>query len=751
MPGAPLLQIKSFRTRLQLALVGIGLAAIAVTGWVAVEDAAEALRDATYERLTAIRETKKRQIERYFADVSSHVVALSADESTSEAVVEFQQGWEALPTPRPDASERLERFYREQVAPMVRSELSADAFLRRWFPRDERQIALQDYFLARNPHPLGAKDLLVDAPELGAYGKSHQRYHPTFHRYLNSFGFYDIFLIGAKDGRILYTLYKEIDTGANLEQEPWAGTALAAVYRKALELRGEDAVAIEDYSPYIASHFAPAAFLAAPVRRAGIVVGVLAIQVAVGDVNRMITADRSWRETGFGNTGHAYIIGRDLRLRSDIRIEMEHLDLFLQQLRAAGVEESSIERIRADGTGVLTLRATNDLEKWVQMGASVTGLGRDFRNVEVLRSFAPLEVPGMDWYVVAELEASEAFAPVAALRVRILVLGGIVAFLFFIVAWLLARRVTEPVRRLAVSTGRLGRGDFSTRLVVDSDDELGELASAFNRMAEDLERTTVSRSRLDEANQQLRAQQQELEVLAMRLIHAQEDERSRIARELHDDFTQRLAAVAIELGRLERTTSDPGVPEQARKLRDTMARISGDIHRLSRSLHPSMLKELGLQTALSQEMRAFFGRGGPPAELHIEGEWENIPERIQLAVYRLVQEALQNVLRHADAEEVTVTLRAQGPSVLLRVEDDGRGFDREAPGWKAGLGLASMRERVHLLGGSFAIYSSPGQGTVIEARFPLGEAAEEKSSVGPKASLSEEAPPDSLSPRYPED
>jgi signal transduction histidine kinase len=719
MPAEPVLQVKSFRARLQFALVGIGLAAIAVTGSMAVEDAADALSNATYQRLTAIRETKKRQIERYFSDLASHVIALSSDESTTEALLAFRASWDTLPPMASGANQRLQRFYAEEAAPLIARDLPPGEFLRRWLPRDPRQQSLQDSLIARNPHPLGAKDLLVDVPELGAYGRIHQRYHPSLHRYLNSFGFYDIFLIDATDGRILYSVYKEIDLGASLRQQPWAESALASVFRKALDLRGNDTVAVEDYSPYIASHFAPAAFLAAPVRRAGIVVGVLAIQVAVGDVNRMITADRSWQETGFGNTGHAYIVGKDLRLRSDIRIEMEHLDVFLEQLASAGVEQTSIERIRRDGTGVLTLRASPDLARWVQQGVAVTGLGRDFRNVEVLRSFAPLNVPGMEWYVVADLEAAEAFAPVAALRVRILVLGGIVAFLFFVAAWLLARRVTDPVRRLALSTRRLGRGDFSTRLSVESDDELGDLATSFNRMAEDLERSTVSRSRLDEANQQLRAQQKELESLAARLIGAQEDERSRIARELHDDFTQRLAAVAIELGRIERAAANQPMAEQAKKLRETMARISSDVHRLSRSLHPSMLKELGLRTALSQEMRAFFDRGGPPVELHMDGDWDDIPETVQLALYRLVQEALQNAIRHADAEEVTVSLYRRGKQVVLRVEDDGRGFDRGAPGWQPGLGLASMRERVHLLGGDFEILSALGQGTVITAKLPL--------------------------------
>ena len=119
----------------------------------------------------------------------------------------------------------------------------------------------------------------------------------------------------------------------------------------------------------------------------------------------------------------------------------------------------------------------------------------------------------------------------------------------------------------------------------------------------------------------------------------------------------------------------------------------------------------------------------------MEGDWEELLEAVKLALFRLVQEALQNALRHANAEELTVTLTREGDVALLRVEDDGRGFDRDAAGWKPGLGLASMRERVHLLGGQFTILSVPGRGTVISASLPL---------------RARRADADEGSPRYPE-
>ena len=718
---------RSYRARLQLAFVSIGLAAITIIGWTVLGGASAALREATFNRLTAIRETKRLQIERYFRDVGSHVLALSADESTTEGLLRFQRALAQIPTTAPDSERalRLRAFYETELAPTVEKDLPLDQLMRDWFPRDAKQQMLQDLFLASNPHPLGAKDLLVDAAGGGDYARAHQRHHPTFHRYLNSFGFYDIFLIDAQDGRVLYTVDKEMDLGASLREGSWADTALAHVFEAALRADERSPIAVEDYHPYVASHFAPAAFFAAPIRRAGSVVGVLAIQVSVEEVNRMIAADRGWRETGMGETGQVYLVGKDRRLRSDIRVELEQAETFFEQLKSAGVERARIEKIRRDETGVLTLQASDDVTPWIERGEAISGLGRDFRNVEVLRSFAPLHVEGLSWFVVAEIEQAEAFAPVAALRRRVLALAGVAALLLFVAAWFLARTVTEPIRSLAASTQRLAKGEFGTRLELRAKDEIGALAGAFNRMAEELEQSTVSRSSLDAANRQLREQQKELEALAARLIRAQEDERSRIARELHDDLTQRLAAVAIELGKMERSShASEHLAERARELRETMAQISVDVHRLSRSLHPSMLKELGLSTALEQEFRAFFERGGAPVHFVSTGDWEGVAVEAQLAIYRVVQEGLQNVLRHADASEVQVKLECIGGIVRMEMSDDGRGFDASSSGWKAGLGLASMRERVQLLGGRFEARAQPGKGTSLLVSVPAASATE---------------------------
>lgn len=670
---------QSYRAKLQAVFVALGLAAIALTGWEASAGATAALEAATYDRLTAIRQTRVRQVERYFADLGAHVQALAADESVLEALEAFDAAWRG--TAGATAAE-------EQVLRAHYGGLGAEA--QRWFPRDRRTLALQHRFVAANPHPLGHKDRLLDAP--GVYGRAHARFHPTFHRYQTAFGFYDIFLIDAVSLRVLYTVFKEVDFGVALGEAPYAESALADVVRRALALT-EETFLLRDYEPYVPSHGDPAAFVAAPVWRAGAKVGVLVMQVSIREVNRVLTSDQRWQEEGLGRTGQAYAVGPDHLLRSDMRLRLEDPERYYAELRRGGTPAAVLDAIREHGTAILRLRAPRQTSVGTEPGV-------DARGVRVLRSHAPLQVPGLDWALMAEIEEDEALAPVRALRWRIFGIGAIIAAAFFVAAAWLARSVTGPVRALADGAARLGGRDFSARLPVASRDEIGQLAASFNRMAENLERTTVSK--------------EELEALAGQLLTAQEDERRRIARELHDDVTQRMAAVAIEAGQLER------LPEEARRqglqrIKQHMGRLSDDIHRLSRSLHPGVLEDLGLVAAMEQECRAFFERGGPVVEFEHAGDFASLKRETRIVLYRILQEALRNVEKHAAASSVWVRL-TRDDGVRLSVRDDGRGF--AATQRRGGLGLTSMAERVRPLGGEVKVTSRPGEGTEVSVWLP---------------------------------
>jgi len=723
----------SIRTTFQLVVVLLAFSAIGVTAWIASAGATSALQEATYDRLTAIRETRRHALERYFEELGRHVVALSTSEATALALGDFRAAWQQVATASDGSPEHtaLLRFYRDSMAPRASTALATDELLGRWFPPDPRVRMLQYEAIVANPHAVGAKDVLLDiGGGARVYGAAHAQHHPTFHSYQGAFGFYDIFLIAAPEGRVLYTVMKEVDLGADLTSEPYRSTGLGRAYQRVMalaDLDAEPAVVIEDYTPYIASAFAPAAFVASPVRLAGGTVGVLAMQISIREVDRVMTQGRNWRDAGFGSTGQVYVVGADNTLRSDLRPQVEDPDSFLEALRADGVPAAIVDRIRADGTTVLNLPVDLRVVDRVDSDPRGTEVGVNRSGARVLRSHAALNIPDLRWTLVAEIDAGEAHAPARALRARIVAAGMVLAVVFFVVAGWVGASVTRPVLELARAVTRFGAGGPWPSAPVRSRDEVGQLAAAFNRMSADLERTMVSKT--------------ELEALAGRLLTAQEDERRRVGRELHDDMVQRVAATAIEVGRLERLAADHETLRSGlAQLKHTLARLSEDVHGLSRRIHPAMLDERGLVAAIEAECRALVERGGPPVDLRVHGDPERLPKDVRLALYRIVQEALRNVWQHAGATEAGITLevgddgedrRVQGGEVggvRLEVTDNGAGFDRAASRGKSGLGLASMEERARLLGGSLTMQSDPGYGTRVQVMLPAGVADGEATS-----------------------
>jgi PAS domain S-box-containing protein len=235
----------------------------------------------------------------------------------------------------------------------------------------------------------------------------------------------------------------------------------------------------------------------------------------------------------------------------------------------------------------------------------------------------------------------------------------------------------------------------------------------------------LERKRAEEASREsermLRQNENDLRELAGRLIHAQEEERSRLARELHDDLAQRLAVVAIDVGRLELKLTDASTPvrEELREMKNGIVRISLDVHNLSRQLHPSILDDLGLIKAVEAECASFSRREGIEVLFNNENIPRVLPKDVSLSLYRIIQEGLRNISKHACAERASVSLQGIDHDVLLSVQDDGIGFDWAEVKKNPGLGFSSMRERARLIHGELFIKSEPEKGTVITVRAPL--------------------------------
>jgi signal transduction histidine kinase len=208
--------------------------------------------------------------------------------------------------------------------------------------------------------------------------------------------------------------------------------------------------------------------------------------------------------------------------------------------------------------------------------------------------------------------------------------------------------------------------------------------------------------------------------LGGRLITTQEVERGRIARELHDDFNQRMALLSIELEQLGKGIHQGADQQLCAKLQRQVQEISADIHRLSYRLHPSKLDHLGLGAAVKSLCEELSQSGKVKIAYQSTGLLSTLPKDLELCLFRIAQEALRNCIKHSGAKSIHVLLARIRNDIRLSVSDNGNGFEKKAETMEKGLGFLSMRERLNLVNGEIRVYSQPRRGTRIEVSVPFG-------------------------------
>jgi PAS domain S-box-containing protein len=221
--------------------------------------------------------------------------------------------------------------------------------------------------------------------------------------------------------------------------------------------------------------------------------------------------------------------------------------------------------------------------------------------------------------------------------------------------------------------------------------------------------------------------EEDLRDISGRMIQTQEEERRRVARELHDDVSQRLALVAIDLEQMAQSppTSQGELASRIQGIWSLTQEVCSDLHRLSRQLHPSKLEDLGLVAAVRSHCQEVEKRGTLRVAFAYHDVPRSVPPDVALCLYRVVQESLRNIVKHSGAKSAEVELTADPKTIHLRVSDSGAGFDLETMRARSGgLGLVSMRERLRSVGGEIKIFSKPAQGTRVEVSIPLRESAE---------------------------
>ena len=323
-------------------------------------------------------------------------------------------------------------------------------------------------------------------------------------------------------------------------------------------------------------------------------------------------------------------------------------------------------------------------------------------------------------YLILGVPKKVAYANSNRILLRNMTGMGIIAVAAMMAAWFGVEKViVKPVNAMVKATGEFAAGNLSTRSGMSGGlDELDQLASAFDQMAERLEQRQAER---DRAEREIRKSREQLRNLSAHLQSVREEERTRMAREIHDELGQGLTALKMDVSWLNRRflEEDATFKKKLTSMEEVIDRTIQTVQKLSGELRPGILDDLGLAAAIEWQAEEFQNRTGIECEISLSPE-ETVLNRDQsTTMFRIFQETLTNVTRHARATRVEVRLVEQDGSMVLEVTDDGRGITEAEISDPKSFGLIGMRERVDFLDGELNIVGSPGKGTRITATLPL--------------------------------
>ncbi len=494
----------SIKSKLIVMLLSVSSCSILVTAYLGYRSGQSNLTERVFSQLTSLRSSKAYQIEAYFQTTRNHIETLSQTPSVIAAMREFTETYRQLATVSvpTEFEPKLNAYYRQEFLSRLAKTQQGTPVVEAFLPQSKASTYLQYYYIAANANPVGKKEALVSAKDGSLYSQIHQRYHPIFRTIIDKFGYYDLFLVDLQ-GNIVYTVYKETDFTSNLTTGPYNESNLARLVSLVRRAKEKNYASVIDFEAYVPSYGAPAAFIAAPIFDGSQLLGVLAVQLPVDEINNVMTGNRNWEKDGLGKSGETYLVGSDYLMRSVSRFLIETPKLYLQTLRSLGVNDTIIDRIRQYNTSILEQKVQTVAAEKALSGQQGTQIVRDYRDIPVLSSYAPLQIEGLDWAILSEIDLSEAYAPIYSFRNQLLIWATLLMLLVTLLAMGLAYLFVKPIHQLIETSRKVKSGQLDAIAPLNSDDELGELAKSFNEMVGSLRTQTHLVEQKNQENEQL--------------------------------------------------------------------------------------------------------------------------------------------------------------------------------------------------------------------------------------------------------
>ncbi|MCK6263925.1 methyl-accepting chemotaxis protein [Vibrio sp. ZSDE26] len=565
----------SLKYKLLIILLIIGLTpALIISTW-SLYVANKNFEKQTFSQLIALREVKKSAVIEYLNTRVEQANSLANNQSIIDATTAFSNAFNELSTNYNVEAEsgidrKLANYYRDnfistliEKSPNTKGNVTALQLTRDISPSGK---LLQLDYIVNNQAAVGSKDSQVRSGRNSKYDEVHAGIHPYLNDLLDRFGYYDIFLLDIDTGNIIYSVFKEVDYGTSMIDGPYANSGLAKAFQKAKSADRNEGASLVDFTPYLPSYNAPAGFIAVPVYDNGLKVGVLAFQFPIDRLN-MIMSERS----GLGETGETYLVGGDKLMRSD-----SYLDPTNRSVNASFAKPE---------TGSVN---TESVKKALNGEAGI-GAIYDYNNTLVLSAYEPLNVHGLNWAIITEIDEKEACAAFYDLRDIMLTLAGVVILFIVIIAMVIARSIMKPLggepsamQRIA---SNIASGDLSEEFEIH--ESAGGVYLSMHQMANSLKEMLMKIS--DAALQQSNASQQLTKVTSDtdRSVNQQRQNTDQVANAMNE-----LSTTVAEVTKSTNEAAEASIlaQEKVTTSYEQVTNVSAEIRQLSDGLNNSREK-----------------------------------------------------------------------------------------------------------------------------------------------------------------
>ncbi|WP_206756635.1 adenylate/guanylate cyclase domain-containing protein [Aerosakkonema funiforme] len=539
-------------------LLIVSMISILVIGYLGWSWARAELRETLFDHLASIRSAKAYQLESYFTNLKHHLETLCEDRMVVTAMKEFNEAYDELNQKSIPAEwdKAIETYYSKEFLPRLSKNILGTPNFETYAPQSPAARYLQYHYIAHNPHPVGEKDALQNAGDDSKYSNIHTQYHKLFRDIIKKFGYYDLFLIDPKNGEIVYSVDKETDFATNLSEGPYSRSNLGNAIASVQDNPDRDAITVVDFQFYRASYGAPAAFIAGPILDGSQLVGILAVQMPVDEINDIVTGHRQWQ--GLGKTGETYLVGSDFLMRSSSRFSIEKPEDYKATLRARGTKEETIQLISNIGTSILLQKIDTKAAKAVIKHGEGSKITQDYRGIKVLSSYSRLNLPGLDWAIVSEIDIAEAYKSLYSLQSYLFTSTVILVLVVTFVAGVAAAKFVKPIKAMVEASEKVAAGEADVELVVDTQDEYKDLADIFNQIIKGF------RQQNHEVEQKYRQSESLLSKLLPKTVA---DRLKKGEKEINDSIPQATVMFASITG-LRKLEADKGVKAVAEQLNE---------------------------------------------------------------------------------------------------------------------------------------------------------------------------------------